>query len=76
MPSLRFSPALVTPEHLEFREAVRRFVDRELEPHAAPPIPALGSPELVAAVCMAKYTATRAMQGMLRCNRRAARGYG
>ena len=35
METLRFSPALLTPEHLAWRETVRRFVVRELEPCAA-----------------------------------------
>jgi acyl-CoA dehydrogenase len=34
MTTLRLSPALLTPDHLEFRETVRRFVAKELEPHA------------------------------------------
>ena len=35
MDPLWLNPALLAPEHLEFRETVRRFVARELEPHAA-----------------------------------------
>jgi acyl-CoA dehydrogenase len=35
MDELRFSPARLTPEHVAFRDAVRRFVARELTPHAA-----------------------------------------
>ena len=35
MDTLRLNPALLTPEHLAFRDTVRRFVTRELEPHAA-----------------------------------------
>ena len=35
MDTLRLNPALLTPEHLAWRETVRRFVARELEPHAA-----------------------------------------
>jgi acyl-CoA dehydrogenase len=35
METLRLNPALLTPEHVAFRETVRRFVARELEPHAA-----------------------------------------
>ena len=34
MDMLRLNPALLTPEHLAFRDTVRRFVARELEPHA------------------------------------------
>jgi acyl-CoA dehydrogenase len=34
MTPLRFNPALLAPEHHEFRETVRRFVAKELEPHA------------------------------------------
>jgi acyl-CoA dehydrogenase len=32
---LRLSPARLTPEHAAFRDSVRRFVARELTPHAA-----------------------------------------
>jgi len=35
MEPLRLNPARLTPEHLAFRETVRRFVVRELEPHVA-----------------------------------------
>jgi acyl-CoA dehydrogenase len=35
MDALPMSPAWWTPEHADFRDAVRRFVARELEPHAA-----------------------------------------
>jgi acyl-CoA dehydrogenase len=35
MPPLRFSPALLAPDHHEFRETVRRFVEKEIAPHAA-----------------------------------------
>ena len=35
METLRFNPALLGPEHLAWRETVRRFVERELAPHAA-----------------------------------------
>ena len=35
MEPLWLNPARLTPEHLAFREAVRRFVARELEPHVA-----------------------------------------
>jgi acyl-CoA dehydrogenase len=33
MEPLRLNPALLGPEHLAFRETVRRFVERELAPH-------------------------------------------
>src|SRR6187402_1214784 len=35
METLSFNPAFVTPEHEAFRATVRRFVARELEPHAS-----------------------------------------
>jgi acyl-CoA dehydrogenase len=35
MDMLRFNPALLTPEHVAFRDTVRRFVARELEPHVS-----------------------------------------
>jgi acyl-CoA dehydrogenase len=35
MQTLQFSPARLTPEHADLRESIRRFVARELEPHAA-----------------------------------------
>jgi acyl-CoA dehydrogenase len=35
MDPLRLNPAFVTPGHADFRETVRRFVAREIEPHAA-----------------------------------------
>jgi acyl-CoA dehydrogenase len=35
METLWLNPALLTPEHLAFRDTVRRFVARELEPHVA-----------------------------------------
>ncbi|HWJ07534.1 MAG TPA: acyl-CoA dehydrogenase family protein [Steroidobacteraceae bacterium] len=34
-PSLRLNPALLTAGHEQFRATVRRFVERELEPHVA-----------------------------------------
>jgi acyl-CoA dehydrogenase len=35
MPELRLNPLYYTPEHLAFRESVRRFVAAELTPHAS-----------------------------------------
>jgi acyl-CoA dehydrogenase len=35
METLRLNPAWLTPEHVAFRETVRRFVARELEPNVA-----------------------------------------
>jgi acyl-CoA dehydrogenase len=35
MDALRLNPALLTPEHVAFRDTVRRFVARELVPHVA-----------------------------------------
>ncbi|MCE3285939.1 MAG: hypothetical protein K0R70_2195, partial [Steroidobacteraceae bacterium] len=35
MDPLRLNPALLTPEHVAFRDTVRRFVARELAPHVA-----------------------------------------
>jgi acyl-CoA dehydrogenase len=35
MDEMRLNPAYYTPEHLEFRAMLRRFVSRELTPHAA-----------------------------------------
>ena len=35
MQALRFNPARLAPEHVAFRDTVRRFVQRELEPHVA-----------------------------------------
>jgi acyl-CoA dehydrogenase len=35
MDELRLNPAWYGPEHLALREALRRFVAREIAPHAA-----------------------------------------
>jgi acyl-CoA dehydrogenase len=35
MNALQLNPAFMTPEHAAFKDTVRRFVARELEPHAA-----------------------------------------
>jgi acyl-CoA dehydrogenase len=35
MQELRLNPAYYHPEHLDFRETVRRFVAREIAPHVA-----------------------------------------
>ena len=35
MDELRLNPLYYTPEHLAFRESVRRFTAHELTPHAA-----------------------------------------